>query len=432
MAPAKPATTSPPRTPQAGDKRTVSELSPWSDAESPAQDNRLPGPLRRSPSPSESQPQRPSRPARKATKSNANSSVHDSIGVPPTVSNASEDDDEYMDIPEEGLQSEQDERLIESEEEEDDKVTDPDFTPGVDDTGKGRRVASEKAAQKPEKSPKKRVPHSASIIPQAKRLATALDPHHGTCVLTGMEEPMVSRQWAHVSARSTKAYILTALEWHWGMIFWSLYIDTKFNLFPLMVHWHIPLDAGWWALVPHYKTITKVYTWVQKRYRQKTKGPKDHISALWEVRKKTVDQTPQIRVYQYFLLPLNDGLRKVPLYRLNEGQEFDPAVQNETRHVFPFKTVGALRSHVQPHFAIFAAGAKLAKTRRQKEQAGEDMTEWQELLASNAFFGSEPGDDEETVKEITEKALREIELIYGFWTDHEFVPEEGHKWRKRK
>ncbi|KAJ7684415.1 hypothetical protein DFH06DRAFT_6452 [Mycena polygramma] len=392
--------------------------SPLSSVPNSAEPLVLPfDPFARPPSPS--QAPRAHRPRKVQRTSENTPSVSGSVARSVAPSSAYDDessDGEFMTISDDGA-SEPDFRLeFDEESEQDDKVADPDFT-GEEPTqrkpnkGKGKDKDKALALQ----SPGRRVPLGASITTDAKRRATAADPNHGLCLLTGSDQPTISRQWAHVLARATKPGELTNLEWSCGMRYFSLYIDSKWNLMPLRSDWHLPFDANLWALVPHHRLIKEVMDWVDSRSTIPKRTP---ISKLWGP--KTVKSAAQIRIHTYFMLPLSDSLRKVSLYRLSG--EFDPVV-GEARHVYPFKTVGRLSSHVQPHFVIYTAGQKLAEIEKSLPDAAAYRV-WLQNLSKVASFGHRG----EAQAEKNLKSLQDIMGIYRAWATPSDLPNTLDTW----
>ncbi|KAJ6606154.1 hypothetical protein DFH09DRAFT_3149 [Mycena vulgaris] len=344
-----------------------------------------------------------------------------------------------------GEESEPDFRLNlddEEQEEEDDLIGDPSF---VEPEPTTRRELKASAVQQ---SPRKRALKGSSIASHAKQLASAADPNHGQCILTGANAPPkrdppskrvhMPVQWCHILQRATEFRQLTVLEYRWGMTYYTLYIDTKHNLVAIRSDWHSPMDHGQWALVPDHKTITQIRKWVDSKTPRESKGP---ITSLWAPPLSATSRSgagplPQIKKHKYYMLPLDDVLKEVPLHRRRDIKaKFDPNVP-ETRHVFPFKDVGPLYSHIQPHFAIYAVGLKLAAIERTMDH--EDFTDWLETLSLNASFGhrsfrfeqEKPGEEKKSDAQNLE-TLTDIQHIYRIWARHTDVPSEGHPWHVR-
>ncbi|KAJ7152262.1 hypothetical protein C8R43DRAFT_1107009 [Mycena crocata] len=311
------------------------------------------------------------------------------------------------------------------QEDHDDDDNDPDW---VGDPQQSTRMLRTEGAQQAQLiSPQKRVPPGASITSSVKHLVAGVDPNHGFCILTRTDQPPGVRQFAHIIHRVLSAIKLSMLERKWGLCYYTLYIDTRFNIVALVSNWHIPMDRGAWALVPDYETIALVLQWVEQRRTRARHDGTDPISKLWDV-KQTPGQLLKVKKHKYFVLPLAGYLKEVPLHR-RPKTEFDPKVPEE-RHLYPFDKVGPLSSHIQPHFVIYAVGAKLAKIRDSKKMEKGRFLPWLTKLAKIASFGLEPGDDRAPVTNLN--ALRNILTIYDAWTKKTDLPNKGDPWWIRK
>ncbi|KAJ7226812.1 hypothetical protein GGX14DRAFT_555396 [Mycena pura] len=313
------------------------------------------------------------------------------------------------------------ERVSLSEEEDEEEDFEPDYT-GTKTEPQRRKHFSKGKARATFESPKKRlwVP-GTSVKTEVKAFVRAVDPNKGRCILTGMADPAIAIQFAHIIARRTQASVLTLLEFHWRLPYYTLNIDTRYNVGPIKADNHLSMDAGHWALVPHYADLDKIEKWVGKRKdKNAAKDRRNGIANLW----KRDSNTTELEKHTYYMLPLSDALQNVPIFRLPPNREFLPKVSEE-RHVFPFRTLGPLTSHIQPHFAVFAAGAKLAAV---EAKMGSRFEKWLNDLANNApsFGYTRP-----TVIQIA-ACLQKIRRIYETWTSDDNLPPDGHDWYKRK
>ncbi|KAJ7491085.1 hypothetical protein FB451DRAFT_1221985 [Mycena latifolia] len=337
------------------------------------------------------------------------------VGPPATVSDAADPfESEFMS---DEVSSEPDVRMEIDIEDEKDELFVPDFN--TTEPNRRREVT--------EPSPKKRIPVGASILPDAKERVRITDPHRGQCLLTGTD-PNRDVQWAHLLHRATKGDELTTIEWHFGMPYYTFFIDTRFNLVALRADLHILMDADQWTFVPDYQTIRIVLEWLEKVHGGNSQS--NPIAKLW-VASDSTKEHPMLKIHQYYMLPLHDALKTVALYRrANVSAPFDANVA-EQRHTFPFNKVGRLSSHVQPHFAIYAAGKKLAAM--EKKLTETDFTAWLNTLATNTSFGHP------VPKKVTEAStallhrrnldsLRDIQRIYTTWTDQGDLPKKNDKW----
>ncbi|KAF7340831.1 hypothetical protein MSAN_02112500 [Mycena sanguinolenta] len=254
-----------------------------------------------------------------------------------------------------------------------------------------------------------------------KARVTKVDPHHALCLLTNVPEPETARQFCHVLARSMSQATLTALEWWWGMKYWTLYIDTRFNIFALMATWHNSMDGDDWALVPKHDLITKVSQWVAEA---SSRDPSD-LGARKPISKMYGRQT----IFEYYFLPLSESMKKVAIHRY-PGLPEDFAPQAIVPHYHPFSTIGPLTSHVQPHFAIYSVGQKLAKKIGQFKGRGDERIQVEDFytnLAAVASFGHE-GDDSGLRLTQNRASIDELMLLHASWSKTQGVPQRGHPW----
>ncbi|KAJ6456598.1 hypothetical protein C8R47DRAFT_1227784 [Mycena vitilis] len=244
------------------------------------------------------------------------------------------------------------------------------------------------------------------------------------CLLTNAREPPSFMQFCHVLARRSKDPVLTKLEWWWQLPYWTLYVDSRFNIFPLMSQLHLAMDAGDWAFVPHHEIIDAIYKWIKAlKKRDPTGYNKGHRSPISELYR-------QIK-FIYFVLPLTDFMKRAGIHRY--GPEFDPEVDATAveHHYWPFKTIGPVPSHIHPHLVIYSAGEKLArKTLNMEDDEREAVLD---SLAEIACFGH-PEDDIDHLRKKNKASLESILSIYADWSSDVHVPKKGsgHEWRKHK
>ncbi|KAJ7226806.1 hypothetical protein GGX14DRAFT_627094 [Mycena pura] len=316
-----------------------------------------------------------------------------------------------VDHPSEGGLGSDDERVSLSDEEDEEEEVEVDST--------GTKTEPQQRKEPTFESPTKPVRVAGSSVKtELETLVKAVDPNNGRCILTGMAEPASAIRLAHIMPHSTKASVLTVLEYHWNIPHRTLKMDTRFNVVSIMAEKHIYMDAGHWALVPHYAGIDKIEKWVERR--KGNAKDRSSIADLW----KRDSNTTELEKHIYFMLPLSDALQNMPIYRLPPNPESDPKVPEE-RHVFPFKSLGPLISHIQPHFVVFALGARLATL---EEKMGPRFEKWLDDLAENApsFGYTRP-----TVNQIAD-CLQKIRKIYKTWTSDNNLPSDGHGWYKKK
>ncbi|KAJ7187186.1 hypothetical protein C8R46DRAFT_1059119 [Mycena filopes] len=274
-------------------------------------------------------------------------------------------------------------------------------------------------------SPYKRRPSKSSVASSAKERVRQTDPNRANCLATNNPFPRACLQFAHILAQATSNIQLTLLEWWWQMAFWTLYIDTHFNIFVLRSDLHLSMDSDDWTLLPHHRVITQIYEWTTAvteadptGYNKNQRVP---ISKLYE------GETD----FTYFFLPLKDEMKKVAIHRFPTSEpavdttvdgDFDPL--DFVTHSYPFTTIGPLTSHVHPHFVIFAAGQKLFKM---AEAVSE--REFKDILARLAkitSFGHDGDADSQDVISKNLTSLHDIVAIHARWTATTIEHEDFH------
>ncbi|KAJ7226799.1 hypothetical protein GGX14DRAFT_627075 [Mycena pura] len=234
-----------------------------------------------------------------------------------------------VDHPSEGALGSDDGRVSLSDEEDEEEEVEVDYT--------GTKTEPQQRKEPTFESPTKPVWVAGSSVKT--ELKTLVDPNNGRCIITGMAEPASAIRLAHIIPHSTKASVLTVLEYHWNIPHRTLKMDTRFNVVLIMAEKHISMDAGHWALVPHHADIDKIEKWIERR--KGNAKDRSSIADLW----KRDSNTTELEKHTYYMLPLSDALRKVPIYRLPLDRELDLKVPEE-HHVFPFKNLGPLTSHI--------------------------------------------------------------------------------------
>ncbi|KAF8198154.1 hypothetical protein K438DRAFT_2016271 [Mycena galopus ATCC 62051] len=266
-------------------------------------------------------------------------------------------------------------------------------------------------------TPKKRAATTGSVSSAVKTGVKKVDPHNGICLLTNASKPTTARQFCHVVARRTSPEILTNLEWWWQMKYWTLHIDTRFNILALMATWHIAMDGRDWTLVPKYDLIAKVRKWTQNV----TGG--GGVGSDGKETKPFSEMYGAQKEFDYFVLPLSDDMKQVAIHRYPEGQ--NPHAPDA--HLYPFSTIGPLTSHVHPHFVIYSAGQKLVKLT--KDMGLLERQVFLDALAGGASFGRPDGPE---VKRNVGYDINNLIAMYTAWYSSVGVPQRGksHKWRQ--
>ncbi|KAJ7201056.1 hypothetical protein GGX14DRAFT_400244 [Mycena pura] len=252
-------------------------------------------------------------------------------------------------------------------------------------------------------SPHKRKADKSSVRSYVKVLIVKLDPNGGTCLVTRAKEPGSALQGCHLIARRTEDGVLTALEWYWQMPYYTLYIDTRFNIIILRADWHISMDNDDWTLVPHHRHIAHIEAWNAKVLASDYNEEKRvEISESYEGQ----------QVFEYYILPLKKGMEKVAIHRYTVAD--DP------------RAMEAHSSHCHPHFVIYSAGQKITE---QMNAEDEDEQEVFDQLASMASFGHK-GDAAQILLS-NQDSINQLVFMYKLWSDLEPVPKTlaENEWR---
>ncbi|KAJ7673033.1 hypothetical protein DFH06DRAFT_1174123 [Mycena polygramma] len=246
------------------------------------------------------------------------------------------------------------ERRVERPQEEEDV-----YKPPEDAIYTSTEINTRRRPVKPRPSPAKRQKHSSSVTSGARQRVALADPNKAICLLTNVPWLLMSQQYCHVLPRSTSDLVLTILEWWWQLKYWTLFIDSHFNIFVLSANWHLAMDADQWTLVPHHAIIAAMRAWVDDVVRHDSNGyNKGKRSEIWKSYNGQIE-------FRYFFLALTDKMKHAVISRYptmsdpENLEDFDPLSFESKVH--PFSDIGALNSHIHPHFVIFSAGEKITK-----------------------------------------------------------------------
>jgi len=149
--------------------------------------------------------------------------------------------------------------------------------------------------------------------------------------------------------------LLTKLEWAWGLQPDHIRVDTHRNICFLRSDWHDLFDRGCWLLLPSQDIV------------------EDLLAHSKEHRDRPIHEVyGDKKMFDYRLVPLTKNIDNIFRYNWPETvtteQSFTASRPSSgsvsvdtldfTRHCYPFRTLPTLRSHVQPHFAIYNFGIK--------------------------------------------------------------------------
>ncbi|KAJ6456606.1 hypothetical protein C8R47DRAFT_1227795 [Mycena vitilis] len=282
-----------------------------------------------------------------------------------------------------------------------------------------RRTRTQLGPGQPKQSPASRGGRKSSVATAAKSRVRKADPNGAICLLTNLPAPTRFLQFCHVLARATNDETLKRLEYWWQNPYYTLYIDSHYNILVLQSTFHNSMDSGDWALVPHHKLITQLEHWVDLVVSEDPTGynPTNRvpISQLYKDKVQFI----------YFFLALNDQMKYAAISRFPEKADpdnlvtFDPLAFESYSYPTYSTDVGELVSHIRPNFVVYAVGQKLDQIRN--NMVNEDYNEYLDSLAEIACFGHE-ATETQSVKQLNRNSLRQIVKIYDAWSSSKHVP----------
>ncbi|KAF5326005.1 hypothetical protein D9611_000520 [Ephemerocybe angulata] len=169
--------------------------------------------------------------------------------------------------------------------------------------------------------------------------AAAQDPNEGRCLVENCpKERGVESTYALPTELSAKAHIMDSLEYSWKMQRGTLNLATSQNVFFVGASLKKMHEEHKWALMPEDAVIDQFFGGIW--------GP--------HPRKSFPEMFPP---FKYRLIPL-PGMEHVGITYQHER----PPTSNEcfTTHVYPFKTLPLLISHIQPKFVLMAFARLIA------------------------------------------------------------------------
>ncbi|KAG6370563.1 carbon-nitrogen hydrolase [Boletus reticuloceps] len=205
--------------------------------------------------------------------------------------------------------------------------------------------------------------------------ACQANPNDGRCLITCLVEPI---DVAHIVAPATETRLLTKLEYVWEKGYCKLNVNTRYNLLHLRSDWHDLYDRFRWMLIPQAEILRKMYV-IYVVQKHKTHD----LDKLFKDMSST---------YKYYVLPsptLTNPICRFPdVDNMEYHQHFSP----------PYVGLGAIESHVHPHYVIFNTGQNL----RHHTPAPFDLLELLTQITS--------------IKDAAE-SLRTIQKLYTLWTE---------------
>ncbi|KAM6496663.1 hypothetical protein JOM56_007136, partial [Amanita muscaria] len=142
---------------------------------------------------------------------------------------------------------------------------------------------------------------------------------------------------------------LDKLEWVWGLDYFTLNVDTRFNLVHLNAALHAAFDSKkGWLLLPVDVDILMTSSMRLPLHRPNLLSMRyDNLYLFFH--KKAFR-------YKFIPLPPMEGTA-VEFY--NGDYTTEPTSSNSSLHFYPFNQLPIVESHVYPHYVIYNLGEKL-------------------------------------------------------------------------
>ncbi|KAF8635003.1 hypothetical protein AX17_004049 [Amanita inopinata Kibby_2008] len=205
-------------------------------------------------------------------------------------------------------------------------------------------------------APSTRLLEHTKLSPGGKKRVKTVDPNHGRCLIENCDEARAV-EFAHCIPRSlrSKEEMLSNLEWHWDMKYYTLNLDTRYNIFRLgasLRHIHDNPEGGpRWMLIPEDHIIEEYRTPVRW-------DGEDWVCDRGTFPTWIEDQSDKFR---YRLLPILGRMENVAIHRQNRipSRERSLTSNDFTTYLDPFENLPMFESHLRPKFAILEAGRKM-------------------------------------------------------------------------
>ncbi|KII84836.1 hypothetical protein PLICRDRAFT_45638 [Plicaturopsis crispa FD-325 SS-3] len=171
-----------------------------------------------------------------------------------------------------------------------------------------------------------------SVVARLKKL----DPDGPRCLVTNKS---VDIDFAYCVPRDLDPSTLERLEYSWNLKPQTLNTDTRYNIFPLNRHLHRLFDSDDWILLPSEEVIR---SYIEMNGRMPI-GP-------------DFPHQPD-GMYEYTLI----AKKTMVQHTIHRAQLDGAASDQDVAHTYPFRTLGLIKSHINPCFALWNAGKKIAK-----------------------------------------------------------------------
>ncbi|KAF8870406.1 hypothetical protein CPB84DRAFT_1802213 [Gymnopilus junonius] len=163
------------------------------------------------------------------------------------------------------------------------------------------------------------------------------------CIIRNTKD---STCYSHVLSRATPEYIISRLEYSWGMNYGQLNVDSSYNIFRLSTDFHRSFHHRLWVLIPE-DSILRTYR------KHKKCGPADNDFA---------DLIPP-GPYRYKFV-VSRYLKGTSINRWPKSTEVFEDTAKDTsikQFEYPFTNFPTIVSHVHPRFVIYHAGFAFKK-----------------------------------------------------------------------
>ncbi|KAF8332375.1 uncharacterized protein EI90DRAFT_3055441, partial [Cantharellus anzutake] len=177
-----------------------------------------------------------------------------------------------------------------------------------------------------------------------------VDPNNGSCFLT-MQRFHVRGGIAFCRLLGSCAdTTLTRLECAWGMEFGSLKIHLSWACLPLRLDWETMFEEGEWGMLPETCILEEIHV---ASLLLRDSG---NSQALRNILASTTS-------FRYRILPFK-SMKSLYIHRFERDGDNTSYVSNDQApslsvHMYPYTSLGALESHLQPQVAVFDLARKL-------------------------------------------------------------------------
>ncbi|KAF8435483.1 hypothetical protein L210DRAFT_3762736 [Boletus edulis BED1] len=201
-------------------------------------------------------------------------------------------------------------------------------------------------------TPSKRLYHE-SVSNEAKNRVLAVDPHEGRCLIENCN-PARAVEFAYCYPRrlTKDSARVTSLEYWWDMKYYTLNLDTRYNIFPVNASLHRMFDKPntfpSWTLLPLDEVI-RIFWNTLKLEDGRLRASRGNFPTFSD------------KLFRYRLITLPESkLKGCTITRQHAVTDDDtPSIDHFRLYAYPFHDYLIVESHLRPHFVILEAGRKL-------------------------------------------------------------------------